>query len=113
MHEYSVAAGIADLVLQHNQGKRVEKVHLNIGAMSGIFYESLEMYLQLILEEKGHPGVQVPARFIPASFHCACGRDYEVEKMVEACPACGGYDRKITGGKDCEVESIEVEDLTA
>ena len=110
MHEYSVAVGIADLVLQHSQGKRLEKVNLEIGAMSGIFYESLEMYLQLVLEDKGQKGVRFSARFIPASFQCACGRNYEAVKMADPCPVCGGFDRKLTGGKDCVVESIEVND---
>jgi hypothetical protein len=27
---------------------------LSIGDMSGVFFDSLEMYLQLVLEEKGH-----------------------------------------------------------
>jgi Zn finger protein HypA/HybF involved in hydrogenase expression len=30
--------------------------------------------------------------------------------MADGCPSCGGYDRKITAGKDCLVESIEVND---
>ncbi len=101
---------IADLVLQHSRGKRLEKVQLNIGALSGIFYESLEMYLQLVFEEKGHKGVKLAAHFTPATFLCACGKQYEVHSMSEACPSCGNYDRKITTGNDCQVESIEVSD---
>ncbi len=110
MHEYSVALNVADLVLQHSQGKRIEKVNLSIGDMSGVFYDSLAMYLQLVLEEKGHKDVVLNAQFIPATFVCACGKEYTASKMAEACPACGGYDRKITAGKDCLVESIEIND---
>ena len=40
----------------------------------------------------------------------ACGKEYEVDKMTDGCPACGGFDRKIVAGKDCVVESIEVND---
>ena len=110
MHEYSVALNIADLVLQHSQGKRLEKVHLSIGAMSGVLFDSLEMYLQLVFEEKGHQGVILDAQYVPASFKCSCGQDYTVARMDTPCPACGGYERRITGGKDCQVESIEVND---
>ena len=110
MHEYAVASNIVDLVLEHSRGKRLEKVNLAIGAMSGIFDESLKMYLELILEEKGQTNVGLVARFIPATFHCACGKEYEAEKMTDACPACGNYDRKLIAGKDCTVESIEVSD---
>jgi hydrogenase nickel incorporation protein HypA/HybF len=110
MHEYSVALNIADLVLQHSQGKRLEKVHLSIGALSGIYFESLEMYLQLVFEEKGHKGVVLDAQFVPATFQCSCGKEYTVSKMEDGCPACGGFERRMTGGKDCRVESIEVDD---
>ncbi len=110
MHEYSVALNVADLVLQHSQGKRIEKVNLSIGDMSGVFYDSLAMYLELVLEEKGHKGVVFDAKFIPATFVCSCGKQYETSKMAEGCPACGGFDRKIIAGKDCLVESIEVND---
>jgi hydrogenase nickel incorporation protein HypA/HybF len=110
MHEYSVALNIADLVLQHSQGKRIEKVNLSIGDMSGVFYDSLAMYLQLVLDEKGHKNVVLEAQFIPATFICTCGKEYTTSKMAEGCPACGGYDRKIIAGKDCQVESIEVND---
>ncbi len=101
---------IADLVLQHSLGKRLEKVHLSVGALSGIAYESLEMYLQLVFEEKGQKGVRLEAHFTPATFLCVCGKSYEVKNMAESCPSCGGYDRKITTGNDCRVESIEVND---
>jgi len=103
MHEYSVALNIADLVLQHSQGKRIEKVNLSIGDMSGVFYDSLAMYLQLVLDEKGHKNVVLEAQFIPATFICTCGKEYTTSKMAEGCTACGRYDRKIIAGKDFKV----------
>ncbi len=110
MHEYSVALNIADLVIENSQGKDIEKVHLSIGDLSGISYDSLEMYLQLIFKDKGYKGVLLEAKFIPATFVCACGWQYVTANMAESCPSCGGYNRKITDGKDCQVESIEVND---
>lgn len=110
MHEYSVAANIVDMVLEKSQGRRVEKVNLSVGALSGIFTESLTMYLILILEEKGHLGVKIAAQTASAAFKCACGEEYTAKKMTDACPSCGGYNRLIIWGKDCVVESIEVND---
>ena len=110
MHEYGIASNIADLVLENCHGKRLEKVNLDVGALSGIFDESLKMYLGIILEDKGHKNVELVTRFVPAAFVCVCGKDYTAEKMTDACPFCQGYDRKITAGKDCVVESIEVSD---
>ena len=94
MHEYSVALNIADLVLQHSQGKRIEKVNLSIGDMSGVFYDSLAMYLQLVLEEKGHKDVVLNPQFIPATFVCSCGKEYVTSKMGEAAPPAGDMTAK-------------------
>jgi hydrogenase nickel incorporation protein HypA/HybF len=110
MHEYAVADNIAELVLETAKGRRLEKINLAIGALSGVFTESLTMYLILILEEKGHLGVKIATKEIPATFHCDCGKEYTAAKMIDACPSCGGYNRKIVSGKDCIVESIEVND---
>ena len=110
MHEYAVASNIVELVLERAQGKRLEKVNLSVGALSGIFTESLTMYLILILEEKGHLGVNIAAQTASATFQCDCGKQYTAKKMTDACPSCGGYKRLIIWGKDCVVESIEVSD---
>jgi hydrogenase nickel insertion protein HypA len=110
MHEYAVASNIAELALETAKGRRLEKVNLSIGALSGIFTESLTMYLGLILEEKGQKEVEFVTRNVPAAFLCSCGREYTVGKMTDACPECKGYNRSITAGKDCILESIEVND---
>jgi hydrogenase nickel incorporation protein HypA/HybF len=110
MHEYAVASNIVELVLEKSLGRRVEKVNLSVGALSGIFTESLTMYLILILEEKGHLGVKIETQKASATFKCDCGKEYTASKMTNACPSCGGYNRLIIWGKDCVVESIEVSD---
>jgi hydrogenase nickel incorporation protein HypA/HybF len=110
MHEYSVATEIASIVQQTAQGRRVKKITLAIGALSGIFSESLLMYLELVLPDMGMDGVRIETKETPAVFACACGNEYKAENMAQACPECGGYERTIKAGHDCIVESIEVED---
>jgi hydrogenase nickel insertion protein HypA len=110
MHEYSVASEIAAIVKQTAQGRRVKTISLAIGALSGIFSESLLMYLELVLPDMGMDSVKIETRETAAVFTCACGNEYKVENMALACPECGGYERAIKAGHDCIVESIEVED---
>jgi hydrogenase nickel incorporation protein HypA/HybF len=110
MHEYSIAADIAEIVAQTAAGRPVKKISLAIGALSGVFSDSLLMYLDLVLSEMGMHDVAVEAKDVPASFICSCGTHYSAERMTAVCPACGGFERTITSGKDCTVESIEVED---
>ena len=110
MHEYSVAADIAKIVSQTAKGRPVKKITLAIGAFSGIFSESLLMYLELVLPEMGMNDVSIETNDVPASFVCSCGTHYTAESMTTLCPQCGGYERSIKSGHECTIESIEVED---
>jgi hydrogenase nickel incorporation protein HypA/HybF len=110
MHEYSVASEIAAIVKQTAKGLPVKKISLSIGVLSGIFSESLLMYLELVLPEMGMTGVAIETKEIPATFVCVCGTEYTAKSMTEVCPQCGGYERSIQSGHDCTIESIEVED---
>ena len=111
MHEYSVASEIAALVKQTAGGSRVQKITLAIGNLSSIFPESLLMYLEIVLPEMGMDKVMVETKEVPATFLCACSREYVADTFTSACPACNGFDRTIKAGHDCTVESIEVEDV--
>ena len=110
MHEYSVAADIAKIVSQTAKGRPVKKMTLAIGVLSGIFSESLLMYLELVLPEMGMDNVSVETKDARASFVCSCGTRYIAESMTTLCPQCGGYERSIESGHECTIESIEVED---
>ncbi|HUI94092.1 MAG TPA: hydrogenase maturation nickel metallochaperone HypA [Chitinivibrionales bacterium] len=110
MHEYSVATEIAAIVKQTAQGRSVKKITIVIGTLSGVFSESLLMYLEIVLPDMGMDKVEIETKESAAVFACACGNEYTATNMALACPKCGGYERTIKAGQDCIVESIEVED---
>jgi hydrogenase nickel incorporation protein HypA/HybF len=110
MHEYGVAQEIAELALSTADGRPIVKVNLRIGARSGIFSESLTMYLELILGERQGTTPAIVVTTIEARFKCSCGIEYTPHKIFDPCPACGGYNRATLDGNDCTIESIEVND---
>jgi hydrogenase nickel insertion protein HypA len=110
MHEYSIAAEIAELVKQTAQNRPVKKITLAIGLLSGIFSDSLLMYLEIVLPEMGMENVVIETKEIPATFLCVCNTEYTANSMGELCPHCNGYERSIKSGHDCTIESIEVDD---
>ena len=109
MHEYGVALEIAQTALSAAGSRRLSKVTLRIGELSGVFAESLAMYCDLIFREKQSERVEVVAMTIPARFTCACGTVYSPRKLFDPCPSCGGADRTVIDGKECLLESIEVD----
>ena len=110
MHEFSVASSIAELVKRHAGSRRVEKITVDNGVLSGVFADSLVFYLDLIMEEKGSKGVVIEVREVPARCACECGEVYETRRFTDPCPKCGGFKRRIERGKECVVESLEVAD---
>jgi Zn finger protein HypA/HybF involved in hydrogenase expression len=110
MHELSVATGIVDLALSHTGGRRLTAVNLAVGLNAGVFKDSLLFYLDLLFEEKGIKDVKVGWRDVPMHCRCDCGAEYETTVFLAPCPTCGSFTRSMTGGQDCTVDSIEVDD---
>lgn len=107
-----MAQEIVQVALAHCQEKKIRAIYLRIGALSGIAWESLQLYLNLILEEKNLDFVQVFETEIPPSFQCQCGQSY-ISSWTEGCPYCGSFQRTIQEGLDCQIESIEIEETSS
>jgi hydrogenase nickel incorporation protein HypA/HybF len=110
MHEYGVALEIAGTALAAAGGRRITKAMVCVGDLSGVCGESLAMYCDLVFREKQAGNVAVVLTKRPARFKCSCGAEYSPGRMFDPCPSCGGADRSVVDGKDCLLESIEVED---
>ena len=110
MHEYGVALEIAEAALARAQGRRIIKVSIANGDLSGVNAESLAMYCDLAFREKQNEAVAIAVEKVPARFKCACGVEYASRKIFDPCPSCKGFDRAVAGGDRCTLESIEVED---
>lgn len=110
MHEYGVALEIAEMTLKNAGGRRIIKINIGNGDLSGVSAESLAMYCDLIFREKQSAVVEIAIKKIAARFQCVCGVEYARGKMFDPCPSCKGFDRTVSGGDRCTLESIEVED---
>jgi hydrogenase nickel incorporation protein HypA/HybF len=110
MHEYGIALEIARLARESAGDRTIRLINLRVGELSGVSADSVALYLELIFREKNQEPPQVAAAPVPASFLCACGNRYSPVKPFDPCPACSGFDRKIMDGRDCTIESIEVDD---
>jgi Zn finger protein HypA/HybF involved in hydrogenase expression len=110
MHEYGVAQEIADMALKSAEGRMVAKINLRIGELSGIFSESLTMYLDLIFSDKQATPAEIVVVHEKAAYQCSCGTLYSPQKLFDPCPSCSGFDRVPVGGAECIIESIEVDD---
>ena len=112
MHELSLAQAVWRQVTREMESHprcRLAALTVVVGTFSGADPESLQFALRLVAEESAWPTAEVRIRTEPVALKCrACGRAYETETLDLACPACGGYDVEVTGGRDLRLESLEV-----
>jgi Zn finger protein HypA/HybF involved in hydrogenase expression len=109
MHEMGLAAELARIAQQAAGPRSIVKMTIVVGGLAGVNRDSLLFGLEAVWREKGQPLPAIVIRDEAAGFACACGTIYENADPLAACPACGGYERTITKGKDCMLETIEVD----
>jgi len=108
VHELSIAQSICESVTAHAAGRRVEALVVEIGTLSGVNCDSLEFVFPEAAEMSGLAFDAFSIESTPARAACACGHAYEARELLEPCPACGGFERSITGGEDVVVSKLVV-----
>jgi hydrogenase nickel incorporation protein HypA/HybF len=111
MHELSIAEGILGAIEQHLGGKKIlTKITLLIGPLAGVSAESLEFWFSEIAKDKGFGTPSLEIIKTKASVVCAqCKTTYEVRTFYSGCPECGTFERTVSSGYECVIDSIEME----
>jgi hydrogenase nickel insertion protein HypA len=111
MHEFSIAEAIINTIAPIAADPRaVTAVHITVGPLAGISVDSLEFCFSVLAQERGFEAVRLEVRKTGAILRCACGREYEVQRFDELCPACGGLERIVLTGKEFSIDYLETKD---
>ena len=115
MHELSIAASVVDAVaesLRGYPGAKVLEVRLRVGALSSVVEDSLQFCWGIATEGTSLAGARLAVAVVPVTVHCeACGADGELESLQSfCCPKCGEPASDVRGGREMEIESVEIED---
>lgn len=113
MHEMEITTHILQDVLKiakENDAKKVTSIHLALGPFCGFVPECIQMYMDVISQDTLCQGVKIITHFIPLKVRCLdCGKESEIDSHHIECPYCHGISLKRLSGKECMIESIEVE----
>lgn len=113
MHELSVTESIAAICLKHatgNKAKRVLKVNIKLGELTGIVDHYVEFYWDMVTKDTVAEGSQLNFKKLPARAHCRdCDEEFAIEEYDLTCPKCGQSNADIISGREFTVESIEIE----
>ncbi|MEG1657651.1 MAG: hydrogenase maturation nickel metallochaperone HypA [Oscillibacter sp.] len=113
MHEIAITQSILNIALTaaREQGaSRIRVIRLDVGAFSGIVPECVEMYLNVLAEGTIAQAAKIEFRRMPVRISCCdCGQEGEITEKKLECPHCGSLRLKRLSGRECTVESLEVD----
>ena len=113
MHELSMMTSLMEVAEKEAakaHAKRVKRLVVRVGALSGVVPEFLESAFQYMHEGTVAEGAALELVPEPAKGHCpTCGHDYEMDQLVLECPACGEVGVEVEGGQELYLETMEVE----
>lgn len=113
MHEMSIALNILEIVekeLEKAAGKRVEKLNLAVGKLSGVVIESLQFALDASRNDSPISDAEILIDEIPAKMKCLnCNHEFEVEDFYSICPKCSTFKHQIISGKELLIKSVTIQ----
>lgn len=114
MHELglltSVVAAVENAAAQaDSQVTRVEKVALEVGAMSGAIPEALYGSWPIARQDSICAEAELEVTSIPASVYCPrCARDIEIDQFFAlTCPQCGMPTGNLTHGREFKIAWVQ------
>jgi hydrogenase nickel incorporation protein HypA/HybF len=114
MHESSITESILKNVIEkatESNAKSVKKIKLVIGQDTGFMGDSIQFYFDKYSEGTIAQGALLDILFIKSKLKCTkCGNIFERKKFSFECPDCGGEGVPTKIGKECYIESIEIEE---
>lgn len=113
MHEFSVVQSLMELIeryAQENNARKVTKVVLSIGVLSGIEPHLLELAFNTFKEGTIAEEASLVVEIEKLKIRCQeCGRESEKEELNLLCPLCGSLSAQIVAGQDMLLKSLELE----
>lgn len=113
MHELGVTESIASICLRHaqaNGARRVLRVNVKLGELTGIVDHYVAFYWDMVTKDSIAEGSELSFTKVPTKAYCpACSEEFAVEEFDLTCPKCGKADADLISGREFMVESIEIE----
>ncbi len=113
MHELSITQNILSIALgkaKEVQASKVTKINLIIGELSGVVDECVEFYFDLLSNDTIAARASLSFERTPNKLRCRnCATVFSPDSLVWTCPNCHEHAIEILSGRECYVESIEVD----
>jgi hydrogenase nickel incorporation protein HypA/HybF len=113
MHEYSITESVLNLALEkanEANAEKITRINLIVGELSGVVDECVRFYFEHISKNTIADGAELFFETVPTKLRCRkCDKDFSPVGIDWLCPDCHEAGVEITSGRECYMESIEVE----
>jgi hydrogenase nickel incorporation protein HypA/HybF len=110
MHELGISRNIVAIVGEAAKGRRVRRVTLEIGKLSGVMRGAIEFSFALVAQGTPAAGALLEIREIEGRARCAeCGAEFTLPDLLAAC-VCGSRRLAFLAGEELNIKSVDLED---
>jgi hydrogenase nickel incorporation protein HypA/HybF len=113
MHEVGVMAEalrMAEEAATSAGARRILKLRLRIGSLSGVVPESMRFAFDVVCQETMAEGATLEIESVPAAFWCAdCRAEFECADFVNECPRCHNPSGELRRGRELEIAAVEID----
>ena len=110
MHEVSVMRNLLDIVeatAKREGAGKIDVIHLRIGEMAGVNYQSLEFAFEILSKGTRAEGGRLEFEKVSLRGRCSgCSVEFSPDDLVFRCPECGSGSVDIIAGREMEVDYI-------
>jgi len=113
LHELSITQSILSIALEKAdaaKANRISQVNLVIGELSGIVGDCVEFYFEFLSKDTIAAQASLSFHHPPTRLRCRnCATVFSPNNLDWACPSCHAQAVEIVSGRECYIESIEVD----
>ena len=110
MHELSITCNIVELVAETAKGRKVHRVTIEVGKLSGVMPESIALWFPEVARGTEVAEAHLEIREVAALACCeACGAEFPTPSLLTACP-CGSFRFRRLKGEELNIKSIELDE---
>jgi hydrogenase nickel incorporation protein HypA/HybF len=113
MHELGIVRNIIAIVGDAAKGRRVRRVTLDIGKLSGVMSDAITFCFETVAQGTALEGATLEIRQIEGRARCnACGLEFVADTLFTPC-ACGSRQFKRLQGEELNIKCMELEEEVA
>lgn len=110
MHELGITQNIVAIVSNAAQGRRVRRVTLEVGELSGVMVDAIAFCFDVVAEGTILEGAELDIRTITGRARCGtCGIEFATATLYTPC-TCGSHQLERLQGEELNIKSMELEE---